>query len=166
MGKKENIKRAKRLKEAKRKREQEALLAAGLGPAAKILQERKAKDGIKTQLNTGKVKYSQLLIEFVRPIISPKDDISVIKEKYAFGALVWNISILREKSEEVYQLAKKDIARIMPFYASEIEQLFDEMVKRKQEKFFEYKNIITDFEIRKIRGLDYDLTVATTPLKD
>jgi hypothetical protein len=70
MGKKENIKRAKRLKEAKRKREQEALLAAGLGPAAKILQERKAKDGIKTQLNTGKVKYSQLLIEFVRPIIS------------------------------------------------------------------------------------------------
>jgi hypothetical protein len=79
---------------------------------------------------------------------------------------VWNISILREKSEEVYQLAKKDIARIMPFYASEIEQLFDEMVKRKQEKFFEYKNIIADFEIRKIRGLDYDLTVATNPLKD
>ena len=47
-----------------------------------------------------------------------------------------------------------------------IEQLFDEMVKRKEEEFSEYKNIIADFEIKKIKGLDYDLTVATTPLKD
>ena len=38
----------------------------------------------------------------------------------------------------------------------EIEQLFDDMVQRKQEVFFEYKNIIADFEIKKIRGVDYD----------
>lgn len=31
----------------------------------------------------------------------------------------------------------------------EIEQLFDEMVKRKQKDFFEFKNIIADFEIKK-----------------
>ena len=29
-----------------------------------------------------------------------------------------------------------------------------------------YKIISKDFEIKKIRGLDYDLTVATTPLKN
>jgi len=27
------------------------------------------------------------------------------------------------------------------------------------------ENIIMDFEIKKIKGSDYDLTVATTPLK-
>lgn len=48
----------------------------------------------------------------------------------------------------------------------EVEQLFDEMVKRKQEEFAEFKNIIADFEIKKTLGLDYDLTVATTPLKN
>ena len=38
MGKADNIKRAKKLKEAKRKREQDALFASGLGPAAQTLK--------------------------------------------------------------------------------------------------------------------------------
>jgi hypothetical protein len=165
MGKPENRKRAKRLKEAKRKREQDALINAGLGPASKTLQERSAKNGIETQLNNGKVKYSELLKEFVHPIVSETDDISIVRTKYTFGAHAWNAATLREKSEEVYQLAKKDMVNIMP-NVPELEQLFDEMAKRKQEEFSEYKNIIADFEIKKIRGLDYDLTVATTTLKD
>ena len=110
-------------------------------------------------------KYSELLKEFVHPIVSEADDISIVRTKYVFGAHAWNAAIMREKSEEVYQLAKKDISSIMPD-VPEIEQLFDEMAKRKQEEFSEFKNIIADFEIKKIRGLDYDLTVATTPLKD
>lgn len=165
MGKTDNIKRAKRLKEAKRKREQDALIAAGLGPAGKALQQRNINSGIETQLNTGKIKYSELLKEFVHPIVSETNDISILKIKYIFGAHAWNAATLREKSEDVYQLAKKDISLIMPD-TPEIEQLFDEMVKRKQEEFSEFKNIIADFEIKKIRGLDYDLTVATTTLND
>ena len=165
MGKRENIKRAKRLKEAKRKREKDALIAAGLGPASKELQERNAKNGIETRLNNGKIKYSELLKEFVHPIVSENDDISIVRTKYTFGAHAWNAATLRERSEEVYQLAKKKGSSIMPD-VPEIDLLFDEMVKRKQEVFSNYKNIIADFEIKKIRGLDYDLTVATTPLKN
>ena len=165
MGKTENIKRAKRLKEAKRKREKDALIAAGLGPAGKELQERNAKNGIETRLNNGKIKYSELLKEFVHPLVSENDDISIVRTKYTFGAHAWNAAILREKSEEVYQLARKEISSLMPD-VPEIELLFDEMIKRKREVFSDYKNIIADFEIKKIRGLDYDLTVATTPLKN
>jgi hypothetical protein len=165
MGKAENIKRAKKLKEAKRQREQDALINAGLGPACKVLQKRNANSGIETRLNNGKIKYSELLKEFVHPIMSEADDISIVRTKYVFGAHAWNAATLREKSEEVYQLAKKDISSILPDLP-EIEQLFDEMVKRKQEEFSEFKNIIADFEIKKIRGLNYDLTVATTPFKD
>lgn len=165
MGKADNIKRAKKLKDAKRKREQDALIAAGLGPASKTLQERNAKNGVETRLNNGKVKYSELLKEFVHPIISPEDDISIVRTKYVFGAHAWNAATLREKSEDVYQLAKRDFTKTLSD-APEVEQLFDELVKRKQEEFLEFKNIIADFEIKKTRGLDYDLTVATTPLKD
>jgi hypothetical protein len=165
MEKVDNIKRAKRLKEAKRKREQNALIASGIGPASKTLQERITKNGIEIRLNNGKVKYSELLKEFVNPIISHEDDISIVRTKCVFGAQAWNAAIFREKNEDVYQLAKSDIIKIMPDMP-EIEQLFDEFVKRKQEEFSEFKNIIADFEIKKIRGLDYDLTVATTPLKD
>ena len=38
------------------------------------------------------------------------------------------------------------------------------MALRKKMEFAEYTNIIMDVEIKKIRGLDYDLTVATSPL--
>lgn len=164
MGRTENIKRAKRLKEAKRKREKDALIAAGLGPSAKELQKRNAKNGMETRLNNGKIKYSQLLEEFVHPLMSKDDDISIVRTKYAFGAHAWNAAILREKSDEVYQSAKKEVSSIMPG-VPEIELLFDKMVKHKQDWFAGYKNIIADFEIKKIDGLDYDLTVATIPLK-
>lgn len=165
MGKADNIKRAKKLKEAKRKRQQDALIAAGLGPAGKALHIENAKNGIETRLNNAKIKYSELLKEFVHPLVSQDDDISIVRTKYTFGAHAWNAATLREKSEEVYQLAKKEVCSIMPD-VPEIELLFDEMVKRKKEVFSDYKNIIADFEIKKIRGLDYDLTVATTPLKN
>ncbi len=88
---------------------------------------------------------------------------SIIRTKYTFGAHAWNAAILRQKSEDIYQLAKKDISSIMPD-VPEIENLFDEMVKRKDDEFIDYKNIIVDFEIKNIRGVDYDLTVATSPL--
>lgn len=165
MGKTDNIKRAKKLKEAKRKRDQDALIATGSGSAGKALQERNAKKGIETQLNNGRVKYSDLLKEFVHHIVSPEDDISIIRTKYTFGAHAWNAATMREKSEDVYQMAKKDIQQIIPDFP-EIEQLFDELAKRKQDEFSEFKNIIVDFEIKKIRGLDYNLTVSTTPLDD
>jgi len=165
MGKSENRKRAKRLKEAKHKREQDALIAQGLGPSSIALQQRSANKGIETRLNTGKIKYSDLLKEFVQPILSDTDDIAIVKTKYIFGAHAWNAATLREKSEELYQLAKKDIVKIIN-NSTELEQLFDEMVIRKQEEFSEFKNIIADFEIKKIRGVEYDLTVATSPLND
>ena len=165
MGKTENIKRAKRLREAKRKREQDALIAAGAGTAGIALQKRTALNGGETIINESKIKYSELLKAFVHPIVGVNDDITIIKTKYTFGAHAWNAATIREKNEELYQLAKKNLSTIMPG-DPEITQLFEEMVKRKQEEFSEFKNIIADFEIKKIRGLDYDLTVATTLLKD
>ena len=165
MGKSENIKRAKRQKAAKRKKENDALIAAGLGPAGRAMQARNRNYGNVTVLNTGIIKYSELLKEFTKPILSIEDDIAVIKTKLAFAAHAWNAAISKEKSEEIYTAAKIELASIMPGIPA-IETLFEEMVKRKQENFLEFKNIIADFEIRKLHGLDYDLTVATIPLKD
>ncbi len=165
MGKADNIKRAKKLKAAKTKREQDALIAAGLGPAGISLQKRNALNGWEARINQSQVKYSELLKKFVHPIVNRNDDINIIKTKYTFGAHAWNAAAIREKSEELYQSAKKDVAAVIAD-VPEIGQLFEEMVNRKQEEFSAYKNIIADFEIKKLRGADYDLTVATIPLKD
>lgn len=152
MGKTANKKRNKKLKDAKREREQNALIAAGLGPAAKAVQQRATRKGSQIIFNNSKIKYSELLKEFVHPLVQMNDDISIIRTKYTFGAHAWNMAILKEKSEELFQKAKMEISTMMPD-VPEVEQLFDEMVKRKQEEFSEYKNIISDFEINKIRGM-------------
>lgn len=165
MGKAENIKRAKRLKDAKRKREQDALLAAGIGPSGIAIQKRAALAGDKIIINRDKVKYSELLTKLVYPILSATDDINLVKTKYIFALHAWNAAVMKEKSDKLYQLAKKEFTAVMPG-VPELEELFEEMVKRKEDEFAAYKNIIADLEIKKIRGIDYDVTVATMPLQD
>ena len=165
MGKTDNIKRAKKLREAKRKREQDALIAAGLGPAGRKLRKKTSLSGVKTIIRQSKVKYSDLLYALVDPIILQTDSIATIKTKYTFGTHVWNAAIMREKSEEFYQSAKKDFTNLSPNLA-EIGQLFDEMAKQKQEAFSEYTDIIIDLEIKPLGENDYDLAVALISSKD
>jgi len=165
MGKKENIKKAKKLKDAKRKREQNDLIAAGLGPAGIVLKQRSILNGDKTISNQSKIRYSELFKAFVLPMLTATDTIETIKMKFTFATYAWNAATERELSETAYLLTKKDILEITQ-NSPEVEQLFNEMVRRKQKDFLAYKNIIADFEIKKIRGLDFDLTVATIPVKD
>jgi len=166
MGKTDNIKRAKRLKEAKRKREQDALIAAGLGPAGIELRKKKHHDGTEFRHNEGKVKYSELLSEFVAPIIENIDDEKILKTKYLFGSFVWNAAILKEINESKYFKIKDEVCSlgIDIHDIQDIENLFEEMAVRKQREFSEYTNLIMDVEVKKIRGNDYDLTVATSPI--
>ena len=162
MGKTDNIKRAKRLKEAKRQREQDVLMASGQEPAAKVLKNRIEQKGGKVLLNQGPVKYSELLKSFVNEILLYDDTSDKVKLKYMFGIHAWNCAIIKETSEETYLKAKNEFADVFS-KMSEAEILFDELVELKQNKFLEYKDVIVDFEIKKIRGNDYNLTVATSP---
>lgn len=163
MGKAENIKRARRLKAAKKKREEDAIMSSGLSPAGKTLFKRHQATGVKSIPNTSNVKYSQILADFVDPIVDEMDDINIIRGKYALAVQAWNAATLREKSEETYRLAKKEFISLME-NKHELAQLFDEMVKQKQDEFLKYKFIIKDFRLTKIRGLDYDLSVVVVPL--
>jgi hypothetical protein len=97
--------------------------------------------------------------------LKKNDKIETLKIKYYLGATVWNAATMREKSEEAFLYSKKELVSLIPGMP-EIEIMFDEMVIRKQEEFAEYKNLIVDFEIKQIKGLDYELSVATTPINE
>jgi len=165
MGKNNNIKRAKRLKEAKRKREQDALISSGNGPGAMEIIKRSLLHGAVAIQNKSKIKYSELLRSFVSPLIENNDTIDTIKNKYAFGAIVWNAATMREKSEDAFLQTKEEITPLLSG-PLKLDFLFDELVRLKQEQFAEYKNLIVDFEIKPIRGLDYELSVATSPMNE
>lgn len=161
MGKANKLKRIRRLKEAKLKREQETLVESGLGPASIEIRKRAEKAGLIVRKNQSKIKYSELLKYFVLPFISEAEDFNIVRTIHAIGAAAWNAAIMKEKSEEDYLRAKKEIGSVIP-KIPEIELLFEEMVQRKQDEFAEYKKIILDFEIKKISETEYQLTVGTT----
>ncbi|MDP2365477.1 MAG: hypothetical protein Q8M94_17120, partial [Ignavibacteria bacterium] len=162
-GKANKLKRIRRIKEAKLKREQELLADSGLNPASVELRKRAEKAGLIVRNNQSKIKYSELLKYFVLPFIGEEDDFNIVRTIHAMGAAAWNAAIMKEKSEENYLRVKKGLDSVIP-KIPEIELMFEEMVQRKQDEFAEYKNIIVDFEIKKISGTDYHLSVGTTQI--
>jgi hypothetical protein len=95
MGKSDNIKRAKRLKVAKRKRELDALVQDANGPASIELRKRNASNGAETQINKGKVKNSDLLKQFVYPLLRHTDSLEEVKRKFKFAMFAWNAATVR-----------------------------------------------------------------------
>ncbi len=161
MGRNDNIKRAKKLKEAKRKREQEAMIDSGQGPAQSEIKKRVTSQGAEVRLNKSPVKYSNLLKDFAEPFLEKEDSINDLKTKLFFGIHVWNAAIMKERNNEVYLKLRHDTLSVLRDI-QEGEKVFDNMVKRKEDKFAEYKNFIVDFEIKKMKGVDYELSVATS----
>lgn len=165
MGKANKLKRIRRLKEVKLKREQELLADSGLDPASVELRKRAETAGLIVRNNQSEIKYSELLGYFVHPFIGEVEDFDIIRTIHAMGIAAWNAAIMKDKSEENYLRAKKELDSVIP-KIPEIELIFEEMMQRKQDEFSEYKNIIVDFEIKKISETDYHLSVGTTQSKD
>lgn len=161
MGRNDNIKRAKKLKEAKRKRDQEAMIDSRKGPAQNEMTKRVTSKGAEVRVNTSPVKYSNLLKDYVEPMLEEDDSISDLKTKLFFGIHVWNATVMKERNQEVYLKLRHDIMSVLKDI-TDGEKVFDDLMKRKQDKFADYKNFIVDFEIKKMKGMDYELSVATS----
>ena len=160
MGKADNIKRAKKLKEAKRLREKDAALQAGLNPADIALQKRTVLNGGEIIPNQTGIKYSELLQTFAVPILDGTEDLAMLKEKLSFCVLAWNAAIWREESEKKYQAMKKDVLK-NPQVGKDIGLLLEEMVKIKKKKFSQYRKVIVDFEVKKKGSGAFHLSVGT-----
>jgi len=153
LGKTDNIKRAKRLKEAKRKREQDI-----------TLRQRTINDsesGVIIQ-NKNKVKYSELLTSFVSYIIDEEDSFEIIKLKYFLAMNAWNLSVIKEFKPDMYDEIKRDI---YPMIEKETGiELLEEMKQYKNDEYSEYKVLFESFDIKKIRGFEYNVTVVVVPV--
>ncbi|HMG16692.1 MAG TPA: hypothetical protein VK590_14640 [Saprospiraceae bacterium] len=153
MGKSDNIKRARRLKEAKQKREQDIILRQ------RILNDPES--GVIIQ-NKSKVKYSELFTSFVSYIIDEEDSFEIIKLKYFLAMNAWNLSVIKEFKPDMYDEIKRDI---YPMIERETGiELLEEMQEHKKDKYSEYKVLFESFDIKKIHGFDYNVTVVVVPV--
>jgi hypothetical protein len=160
MGKSENIKRTKRLTEARRRKESEMNTSKDDIHDEKEIKEGSKDSEKKVDENKSEVNYSLLLREFIAPIVQHGDDAGVYEKKITFGAMVWNAAILKEIDERHYLHAKAELLK-MATDKSEVEEIFEYLHARKKELYPEHKDLIVNFEINNIHGKDFDLTVET-----
>jgi hypothetical protein len=165
MGKADHIRRLRKLKEEKRKRLADTAKKSALQLAENKLKQRIETSGNKVVLNSGPVKYSQLIGDFVRPTIEPDDDFSMIRLKFLFGIQAWNAASIREKSEKKYNDVRDKLKNLMPDN-EDWETLFNVLVNRKIENFNDHKVIILDLEFGEFKNNNIDFSVVAVPISE
>ena len=141
MGRKENIKRMKKMCAEKKER------LKGLGQLTDLDQieeeaANKLVDNLSpfqmTRRNTGPLKYSDLLKEFVSPYLHECRDFKDTKKLFSGAALAWNMAItIQSKGGKEYEEMIKALEKEVK--TTDITDLFRELIDRKLELFSQYK---------------------------
>jgi len=162
MGRTQNIKRAKKLKEAKRK-EDKATQAPPSGPALLKLLKKTGpfNPDLEIKLKTYKLKYSEILLEFAQPLINGVNNLEQFKAVLMAAISAWNLAHIKSTDNEKYKEVINDPKFLKAKNAPEI-VLLNEMINRKIEEFNGYHFFIGEFEIVEKSKGNYDVAVAVT----
>lgn len=159
MGKTDNIRRAKKLKEAKRKREFDAELQKSMDNDLQMLSDKYNLNGGQLVIkNKSPLKYSAIILDYLKPFLSVQDVESETKLKIAIGIYAWNVAVeqqLNIDSEKEVIVFREMLDKI------EISQaLFNDLLSHKKANFSDHEFIVSDFTIGKIVGGQVQLSVV------
>jgi len=162
MGRKENIKRMRRLKVEKKRRLNAEKLRGVAEEAVRNLEQRvSATDSVSR--NTGPVKYSEMLRELVSPYLVECGDHTETKELLLAGATAWNLAVMKDvldadQYEETALVAKEGLQSPDSF------EFIEELMERKDQLYKGHKVIIADVELTDNGSKAYGISVAVTPV--
>ena len=154
MGRNENIKRMKRMRDEKKKRSQvtsepkmDAIAAFATNSLAKKLSPRTI-----IRHNTRPIKYSEVLEEFVAPYMITCKDFEDKKKLLTVGSLVWNLAILKQSNgQNKYYAMIKEIEKVFKkadreFNTPIVHDFLNELTDRKLKYFSHHKVLYTNVE--------------------
>ena len=141
MGRKENIKRMKKMRTEKKERLKELGMLSELDQIAEDAANKLVHNLSPFQMtrrNTGPLKYSDLLKEFVSPYLHECRDFKDTEKLFSGGALAWNIAVATQskgvkKYEEMIKVLEEELKTTV------ITDFFRELIDRKLELFSQYK---------------------------
>ena len=143
-----NRKRAQMLRAKKRKRELLSVAGDQLEKNKKRLREFAEKDGVKIIDRSAlgmKEKISTLLLDMIKPLIYEAYGEEDLRGIISMGVVAWNCGIIKTTRGE------KELNKILKTFKSqdnlENKKLLDEYIQIKCEKFGQYNDFITYFEI-------------------
>lgn len=114
--------------------------------------------------NKNHISYSQLLIDFIDPILDGQEDEITFLEKAKAGQIAWNFCVsdkLGVKGDQYMKAVLKNITAQHP----EAKEILDPLVIRKQTLFEQYDQYILLVESREKPNGETTLYVESAPAK-
>lgn len=149
MGRKENIKRMKRMRTEKLKRQTDTQRQLEMDQIAGEATNKligKLSPFEKIRRNTGPLKYSDVLKDFVRPYLDDCKDFHETKELFNAGAIAWNMATTKQfDGDTTYEEVVRGVEKQLK--VSEAVDFLKELVDRKIKYFAHHKVIISDVEL-------------------
>jgi hypothetical protein len=162
MSKSDNIKRAKLLRQQKKERKKQLLENDLLLNDKQVLKERAGKNNsvvIDRSLLAGKEKISTILLEMIKPVLFTAQDEEDARGIISMGVAAWNCGILKQTIGEE---KLKDVMKSFKSNENSAERkLLVEYINIKCDKFGQYNDLITDFQVSFERDGKLNFTVLT-----
>lgn len=141
MGRNENIKRMKKMRDEKKNRIQATSIEAKMDAIAteatnQLLKKVSPHDIV--ERNTGTLKYSEVLKEFVSPSLSMCKDFNDTKNLFSTGGLAWNTAVFKQTNRKPeYEKMMNDMRKLYPTGIAI--DFFLELIDRKINHFPQHK---------------------------
>jgi hypothetical protein len=162
MSKSDNIKRAKLLRQGKKEREKQALLNDNLLKDQQMLREKAEKDNVKIidrSILGRKDKISTVLLEMIKPVLFTAQDEEDARGIVSMGVVAWNCGIIKQTLGED---KLKDAMKAFKSKENSWERnLLNEYIGIKCNKYGQYNDFITDFQLSFERDGRMNFTVLT-----
>ena len=143
-----NRKRAQMLREKKRERERSLYVETQLEKDKERLMESAEKEGVEVIDRSAfgrKEKISTLLLDMIKPLIHEAYDEEDLRGIISMGVAAWNCGIIKTTRGE------KELNKILKSFKSqdhvESKKILEKYIQIKCEKFGQYNDFITNFEI-------------------
>lgn len=111
---------------------------------------------------TNYISYSNLLHQFIEPILDGTEDVEAYLEKAEAGKIAWNFCVSDKAGLTIDSQMKKIIKEITQEF-SEAKETLNKLVLRKQMLFSQYDQFIFHVEIREKANGEKTLYVESVP---
>jgi hypothetical protein len=110
------------------------------------------------------ISYSSLLIDFIAPLITGQEDEHEFLEKVKLGQIAWNFSV-SDNNHLPYDDIHKTILLSLTERNSNLKDILNKLVARKELKYSQHNQFIFKVELRRKKTGEKTLYVESAPAK-
>jgi len=162
LGRKSREKKERRSSKVLTDPEFDELIRKGFGVAGTAMRERLSGQSAILRENPSDIKYSDLIKEFITPLLSGKEDKKLMKFLVFLGVTTWNSAIIKTHNQKQYDDLRVNIINELNDLPA-FDQIFDALVQRKLLEFEQYDHLINDFEVHEYSNGNFEISVAHLP---